>query len=71
MPKFEYTVKTILVPWQSGAAWPYLPAQDAILEAMNVLGQDGWQVIERVWATSRPPNDGEPWPLNIWAYRQL
>jgi hypothetical protein len=69
--KYEYTVKTILVPWKDGEPWPYLPAQDAILAAMNEMGLDRWQVIERVWATSRPENDSIPWPVNLWAYRTI
>jgi hypothetical protein len=69
--KYEHTVVTIEVPWKHGAPWPYLPAQDAILAAMNELGAQGWQVTEHVWSDQRPANDSLPWSVNIWARRVL
>ena len=66
--KYEYMVETIAVPWEPGAPWPYMPAQEIILAEMNRIGKDGWVVIEHISGPT-PTDVAIPRLVNLWAHR--
>jgi len=72
--KFEYAVFTIRIPWrplESVDDWPIIPMVKEILDELNRLGDDGWEVFERSCPVSLPHPllPDQLFPYSFWARR--
>ena len=76
--KYEYAVFTVRVhfdpsireqPYIPPHAWPDQIAQAELLKSMNELGEQGWEIFERIHPTLPPGSEDDTFPFNLWARR--
>ena len=76
--QWEYAVFTVRVPYgdimrHAGYvppnAWPDEISQAALLEEMNKLGLEGWEIWMRTHPTLPPAVADGVYPFNLWARR--
>lgn len=76
LKRYEYAVFTIRLAFPEGAFnlpmedWPYMPHQTSLLEKMNELGAQGWEIFERARPIGISPI-AEFYPYNLWARREV
>jgi hypothetical protein len=55
--------------------WPNQESQDILLERMNALGGQGWEIFEMSRYPNMAARDPQEWPrcvvYNLWARREL
>jgi len=75
--RFEYAVFPLMVPYadiRHWSNWPNPEIQKLLLERLNYLGSEGWEVIEWTKASitiDDIPEPGVLFPWNIWAKREV
>ena len=78
MKQYEYAAFTVRVhfdpsiresPYIPPHSWPDQIAQAELLERMNELGAEGWEIFERIHPSVGPAAGEDTYPFNLWARR--
>jgi hypothetical protein len=76
--QYEYAVFTVHVhygamlrdvPYIPPESWPDEVSQVELLDIMNKLGEEGWEIWHRTHPTLPPKTTDETYPFNLWARR--